>query len=67
MESEAWSSGEERIHDVVGIRSEADEEEKFGTLFDGAYNAFDRRVKIEPSGNGVTKEKTREYEYKESA
>lgn len=60
VESETRGSGEERVHDVVGVRSEANEEEEFGSLFDGAYNALDRRVIIEPSVDRVAQENTRE-------
>lgn len=67
MKSKAGRSSEEGIHDIIGIRSEADKEEKFGTLFDGAYDTFDGWVIIEPSGNRVAKERTGDYEYKESA
>lgn len=67
MERETWRSSEEAIHNVVGIRGKADEEEKLWALFDGAYDASDRWIRIEPSGNGVAKERAGKYEYKEGA
>lgn len=52
---------------MAGIKSDGDEERKFGTLLDSTHNTFDRRVRFEPSGTGAAREKTREYEYKDSA
>ena len=39
---ERWGGGQEAVHDVKGIGSKADKEEKLRTLLDGFDHALDR-------------------------
>lgn len=41
MEGKGRGSGEEAIHDIIGVRGETDEEKKLWALFNCAYDTLD--------------------------
>jgi len=67
VEGKRGRSGEETVHDIVRVRSEADEKEKFWAALNSTDDTLDRRVGIEPRRDGGTEERAREGEDEDGA
>lgn len=65
MKSECGGSSQKAVHNVVGIRSEADKKEQLGAFFDCAYDAFDCGARLEPAFDGIPEERARDDKYNE--
>ena len=65
MESEGRGGCEEAVHDIVRVWREANEKEELWALLDGAYDALDGGVGLEPAFDRIAEERARDDKYNE--